>query len=159
MTTLVTALTLQQVGRLPEAEAIYRSIVAAEPRNVDALYLLGLLCRQTQEPESAAKWIRRAIAINDGVAQFHNHLGAALLDLGEIDEAKRCFARALQIEPRYADALLNLGNLLIRSGQDDEAATCYRAVLRLEPDHATAASNLQLALRHRTIAAAAQALA
>jgi protein O-GlcNAc transferase len=149
MTALVTAVVHQQAGRLHEAEAIYKRILRVEPENVDAWYLLGVLARQAQEPDLAIRWIRRAIALNDRVAQFHNHLGAALLDTGDMEGAKRSFVRALQLQPRYVDAMLSLANLLIRTGKDEEAITCYRAALRLEPGDVHAASSLRLALRCR----------
>jgi tetratricopeptide (TPR) repeat protein len=142
MTPLVEALAHHQAGRLSEAATLYQNVLAAEPENPDALYLLGILARQAQQPETAIKLIRQAIGLRDGVAQFHNHLGAALLDIGEKGEAKKAFMRALQLEPRYLDALLNLGNLLAASGDNDEAATCYRAALRLQPDHPDATRRL-----------------
>jgi tetratricopeptide (TPR) repeat protein len=142
MTLLVEALSHHQAGRLAEAATLYQSVLTAEPHNPDALYLLGILARQAQHPETAIKLIRQAIDLREGVAQFHNHLGAALLDIGDRDAARKSFMRALQLQPRYLDALLNLANLLAEGGQVEEAATCYRAALRLHPDQPETARRL-----------------
>ena len=40
-------------GRLPQAEACYRKILAAEPSNVNALHLLGVLARQVASAHQA----------------------------------------------------------------------------------------------------------
>jgi tetratricopeptide (TPR) repeat protein len=149
MTQLAAALSHHQAGRLSEAEAIYRQVLAAEPENVDALHLLGVLARQAKRPAVAADLIRRAIDLNDKVADFHNNLGTALLDTGDMAGAMRAFMRALKLRPRYPDAMLNLANLCVREGKDEEAATCYRAVLALNPSNADAASNLGVVLRRQ----------
>jgi protein O-GlcNAc transferase len=141
-TTLVTALTFHQAGRVAEAAAAYQSILAAEPQNVDALYLFGILARQVQQPVTAIGLIRQAIALKEGVPQFHNHLGAAFLDIGDTNEAQKAFMRALHLRPRYIEAMLNLADLLVKIRKGEEAAACYYAALRLEPNHPDAKSRL-----------------
>jgi tetratricopeptide (TPR) repeat protein len=136
MTPLVTALSFHQAGRAAEAAELYKQVIAAEPENADAHYLLGILARQARQPETAVKLIRQAIALKPDAAQFHYHLGMAYRDLGDAGEAKRSLMRALQLQSRYIDALSNLADLLLSTGKDVDAATCYQAVLRLDPKHA-----------------------
>ena len=38
------AVTLQQAGRLEDAEKLYRQILAQQPDCADAMHLLGVLC-------------------------------------------------------------------------------------------------------------------
>jgi cytochrome c-type biogenesis protein CcmH/NrfG len=52
-TTSEHGMTLHGQGRLGEAEAIYRSLLARDPRHFDALHLLGLV-RFQQVPHSFA---------------------------------------------------------------------------------------------------------
>src|SRR3972149_10668940 len=47
-------------GRLPEAEAIYRQILQAEPNHPDALHLLGVIAHQAGKHEIAVEYITRA---------------------------------------------------------------------------------------------------
>jgi protein O-GlcNAc transferase len=138
--TLAAALAHHQAGRLDEAAQIYRRVVAAEPDNADALYLFGILSRQLHRPETAIELIGRAIALRPGVPQFHNELGAALLDAGGVEEAKRAFMRAVYLLPRYCEALLNLANILKSGGNEQDADTCYRAVVKLQPAHEASAA-------------------
>ena len=146
MSTLADALSHHQAGRLPEAESIYRGILAAEPENADALHLLGVLERQSRRPSAAADLIRKAIDLNGKIPDFHNNLGTVLLDTGEMDEAVKAFMRALHLRPRYPEAALNLANTLARTGKAEEAANFYRAVLAFDPSNADAASNLGVML-------------
>jgi tetratricopeptide (TPR) repeat protein len=148
MTILADALAHHQAGRLREAEALYRKIVADEPENGEALHLFGRLARESGQPAIAIELIRRAITLDAGNCELHNEHGMALLAVGELEEAERAFLRALQLRPRYVDAMLNLADLLIRSHRDEAAATCCRAALRLEPGNADAAGKLAAAL-HR----------
>jgi tetratricopeptide (TPR) repeat protein len=147
MTTLVTALTFHQAGHAGKAAALYAQILATEPNNIDALYLLGVLARQTKSPRIAIQLMKRAIILKHDVAQFHNHLGEAFLDVGDAENSRKAFLRALQINPRYAEAMLNLAHLLDATGKHLEATTCYRAVLRLCPNHEVAKQRLKKPLQ------------
>ena len=69
------ALGHHQFGRLAEAETIYRQVLAAEPRQADALHMLGVLAHQMGRNDVAAELIGQAIAAAPGVADFHSNLG------------------------------------------------------------------------------------
>jgi Flp pilus assembly protein TadD len=86
--------------------------------------------------------MRRAITLRQDVAQFHNHLGEAFLDVGDLENGRKSFLRALQISPRYTEAMLNLAGLLNATGENLEAATCFKAALRLDPNHQLAQRKL-----------------
>jgi predicted O-linked N-acetylglucosamine transferase (SPINDLY family) len=146
MTTVSEALAIglrhHQAGRLPAAEQVYRQILDAEPSQVDALHLLGVLASQMGKHATAVEYIRRAIALAGTEAPFHNNLGTALQALGRLDEAVASYRRSLELRPDYADAHYNLGTALQAQGQLDEAAACYRRALELQPGSAAAHYNL-----------------
>jgi Flp pilus assembly protein TadD len=48
------ALRHHRAGRLQEAEALYRQILATAPNHADALHMLGVLSAQTGKQEAAA---------------------------------------------------------------------------------------------------------
>ena len=88
----------------------------------------------------------RALALQPNLASAHNHLGNALRDLGQPDEAIVSYRRALAITPAAADAYNNLGNALRDGWRLHEAIASYRQVLQLAPDNARAHNNLGNAL-------------
>ncbi len=70
---ILQAVQLHQGGRLAEAEAIYRRILARHPRHPDALHLLGLIAQQSGDSMAALTRIDEAISINDQVAEYHHN--------------------------------------------------------------------------------------
>ncbi len=145
-----------QAGRLPQAEACYRKILAAEPRDVNALHLLGVLARQTGQYSAAVELISMAVALNDCVPELHSNLGNALMDLGRTEEAEASYRRALALKPDYAAAHNNLGNVLQGRGEHEAAEACYRRVLALEPSYTETNDNLGVALREQAKSAEAE---
>jgi protein O-GlcNAc transferase len=126
---LVQALALHQKGRLAEAEALYRNVLAQEPGNADALHLLGVLNAQRGDPTTALSLIDQAIAVSPGNAvQLYNR-GNALRALGRIEDALASYDSALQIAPEHAGALTNRGAVLQDLGRHDDALASYNRAL------------------------------
>ena len=134
-------------GRLPEAEALYRQILAAEPRHTDALHLLGVLAGQTGRSEAAVEFIRQAIALRPDHAEAHKNLGIALRACGKMDDAIAAYREAIALQPDYAEAHKNLGSAMYHIGRLDEAIAAYRRAIALKPDFSEAHGNLGVALR------------
>jgi len=131
---------------LPQAEAIYRQVLAEDPANPDALHLLGMTCHQLGRHAAAVELIERAIRQMPAVAAFHNNLGTVLEAQSRFREALACFERALRIEPDYAEAHINLGNALQALRRHEEAGEHYLRALELKPHLAEAHNNLGNAL-------------
>ncbi len=136
----------RQAGRLAEAGAICRQILAQEPNHPDALHLLGVTTVQLGQADAGIELIRRAIAINPGAADYHNNLGIALRGNGQLDEAVSACRQALRIKPGSAQTYNNLGAALSAKGSLDEAMAAYREAIALKPDYADAHNNLGIAL-------------
>ena len=86
-------------GRLAEAEAGYRQILARQPGHAGCLHLLGVIASQVGQHGSAVELIRRALQIQPDFADAHNNLGVALREQGRIDEAIAAYRHALQFRP------------------------------------------------------------
>ena len=140
--TLELALKHHQAGRLAEAEALYRQVLAVEPRHADALHLLGLIAQQAGSQGDAVGLFQRAIAIHPRAAVFHCNLGISLDKLNRLPEALASYERALALKPDYPKALANMGIVLKGLGRLDEAVAAYHEAIRLQPDFAEAFSNL-----------------
>ena len=140
-------LVLHQQGRLDEAEALYRAVLATEAAHFGALHLTGLIHFQRGQPAAAAEWIGRAIAVNPGVSDAHSNLGLALQQMGRIDAALASYERALQLKPDSPEALNNRGNALQDLRRLPEAIASYDRALQARPDFAQAHNNRGNALR------------
>ncbi len=135
------ALSLQQAGRLNEAQAIYQEILKAQPRHFDSLHLSGLVEILAGHLESGIKLIDKAIRVNPNVAAAHNNRGNALLDLKRVDEALASYDKALSLKPDYASAFNNRGNALLVLDRPDEAIAMYDKALSLQSNYPDAYFN------------------
>ncbi len=140
-------LALHQQGRLDEAEALYRSVLARQAAHFGALHLTGLIHLQRGQPAVAVEWIGRAIAVNPGVADAHSNLGLALQQMKRIDAALASYERALQLKPDSPEALCNRGNALQDLWRLPEALASYDRALQARPNFAQACNNRGNALR------------
>jgi tetratricopeptide (TPR) repeat protein len=129
-------------GRLAEAEAVYRQILAAIPNQPDALHLLGVIAHQAGQHTAAIEIINRAIESGSRQSGTYNNLGEAYRALGRDAEAAQCYEQALQLEPDFAGAHSNLGIILHRQKRFDEALSHYRRAIELEPASPEAYNNL-----------------
>jgi len=158
------ALGHHQSGRLVEAEAIYRQILAAEPRHAGALHLLGVVAHQLGRNDVAVDSIRQAIALAPAIPDFHSNLGEAYRATGQLDQAIAAYRKAIALKPNYPEAHYNLGNALSDKRQADEAIASYRQAIALKPELPEAHNNLGVALKDKgqldeAIAAYRQAIA
>jgi len=143
------ALQHHQAGRLAEADALYRQILAVQPNHPDALHLLGLVACQAGHSDAAVGWIRQAIALKPNYPEAYNNLGAALRDKGQLDEAIASCRQAIALRPNYPEAFSNLGNALRDQGLLDEASSAYRQAIAFDPNLAGAHFNLGNVLRDK----------
>ncbi len=132
---------------MPEAERLYRQILAADSRHADSLHLLGIIAHQVGRIDAALDLIGKAIGINGTVAAYHSNLGNALKELGRLDEAVAVYNAAIRVKPDYAQAHSNLGVALMDLGRLEDAVAACNAAIRFKPDFAEAHVNLGNALK------------
>lgn len=161
---LAQAVRQHQQGRLDAAQALYRRVLDADPRQFDALHLSGVIERQRGRPAQAVDLIGQALAVDPQQARAHSNLGAALADLGRVAEALASYDTALRLDPSYALAWDNRGNALRRLGRLRDALDSYERALHLQPGLADAWCHRAIVLhdlgRHAdAVASAGQALA
>jgi protein O-GlcNAc transferase len=130
---LAAGMKCQSEGRLSEAEQIYRSVLADDPEQVDALFLLGHVLKLQNRPEEAVAVLGRltVLAPQDPLARYS--LATALFAQTRLTEAAQALREALRLKPDMLAALNNLTDILTALGQVDEAEECYQRILQLTP--------------------------
>ena len=118
-TDLKTAVALHEAGRLAEARPLYEGVIKVLPRHPETRHLYGTLLHQMTEHGDAVDHLRNAIALHATKAPYHNHLGAALLALGEFEEAEAALSEAIRLDPAYAEAHINLSITLLRQRRNE----------------------------------------
>jgi tetratricopeptide (TPR) repeat protein len=135
---LQTGFSLHQQGKLDEAQLYYESVLRADPKNFDALHLLGVMAHQRQNHAAAITLLDRALQHNPRSALAHLNRGNTRKEMGDMQRAITDYERAITIDPGYAEAYVNLGIALQELQQPDQALTCYRKAIGLKPDFAEA---------------------
>ena len=124
------------------AEGHYRQVLAIDPRNSDAMHLIGVLALHVGRPHLGLEYLRNAISINDTVAAYHSNMGLTLQALGESTDAVAAFDRALVLQPNAAEVHNNRGAALEDLGRRDEALKSYARSCALRDDAAEPYNNL-----------------
>ena len=129
-------------GRFPAAEACAASVLARQPRNARAHYVLGLSLLFQQRHADALARLEQAVRHDRVNGQYHFVCAMCLTALGKAEEAILGYRRALQFRPQFFEALANLGNVLENARRFPEAAEVYRRALALRPDEALVLNGL-----------------
>ncbi|NQU59410.1 MAG: tetratricopeptide repeat protein [Rhodospirillales bacterium] len=137
---------LHHEGRLGEAESFYRRVLSHKPSHPEANYLLGVLCFQAGDSDSAVKLISKAVRKRPREADYHLNLGAALGTLGRLDEALKCFRAALRLSPGSVQAQYNIGGALQQQGLLAQSLEAYNKAIAIDPAHAGCHNNAGTAL-------------
>jgi lipopolysaccharide biosynthesis regulator YciM len=130
---LQAAIQHHEAGRLAEADAAYRRVIAADPRNGDALHLLGFACFQRAEYRPAVDLIARSLTENPSNPPALVNLGNAYQALGEATQASGCFQKAIALRPEFFEAHYNLGIASLALEKRDDAAASFREAIRQRP--------------------------
>jgi predicted O-linked N-acetylglucosamine transferase (SPINDLY family) len=132
---------LHRQGRLQEAETVYRGVLAAAPRQFEALHLLGILKLQQGNLSEALALISEAVEINPSSLDARSNLVAVLLNLERPAEAIEHCNKVLAVSPMEAGAHYNRGIALTQLKQYDEALASFDKVLAIKSDHVNALFN------------------
>jgi tetratricopeptide (TPR) repeat protein len=131
---LQSAIELHQQGKLDQAQVMYSQLLEIEPRNADALHLLGLIAYQTGTHQAAVDLIGQAIEIFPNVASYYSNQGNALKELKQLDAAVASFDKAIELIPDFAEAYYNRGNALKELKKLDAAVASFDKAIELMPN-------------------------
>jgi arylsulfatase A-like enzyme/Flp pilus assembly protein TadD len=146
---------LYERGRLAEAAALGREVVAARPdMGVASYYLAQVLLAGGQRDEALAVMVE-AQRRGSSTPVLVRQLALTLAEVGRLPEAVRALERA--VAGGDPDDLAALGLVLSEGGSQDEARAALERALATDPGHAVAWQHLALtALRRDDFAAARQ---
>lgn len=136
------AMGLHREGRLEGAQKCYETLLRLAPDNANALHYLGVLNFQRGECELALTRIRRSLALDPGVASWHNNLGNVLLSDGQFEAAAQSYARCTELDAGNLEVLNNLGVLYRKLGQHAQAEAALHKAIALAPKSVEARNNL-----------------
>ena len=137
---------LYQTGNFSEAERISSQIVALQPGNFTACYILGLICYQREENAESLAFLEKALKVKEG-AEILTVRGLVLQRSRRFEEALASFEKAITIKPALVEAHNNRGNTLCEMGRHAEALKSYDKASSLQPQFAPTFYNRGVALQ------------
>jgi tetratricopeptide (TPR) repeat protein len=133
----IAALLREEAGDRGGAEALYRASLEADPARVLAAQRLYELLPPAARVAVLEPAIRRALARDPRIDEYHNLLGALLAGRGRSAEALESFRRAEALDPQNPRFVANLASALAQHGRWEEAAATYERAAALQPSAAT----------------------
>jgi Flp pilus assembly protein TadD len=148
--TLGEAADLLRAGRLEEAEAATRKIVASYPRHAEARSLLGVILDQRGLTADAEREYLAALSLKPNSITALSNLGVLLARTSRAAEAIRKFEAVLLVDPQHRTAVYNLGALYAAAGDYKLAIPLLEKTAGITPGkpatHQTADAPLLLTL-------------
>jgi len=120
-----------QAGRVIEAEAAYRGLLADYPDDVNVAHYLGMLRFQVGEVDEGFTLVRRSLESDPANPHYWNNLGNMYVQTQRDQDAEQAYLRATALDPRSEAAWYNLGRIYIRKRQFERAIEAVRNVTRL----------------------------
>lgn len=128
------AFSLFQNGRLQEAHAICVKILESNPKNFDALQLLGGIALTTGNIQPAIHLFSLAIDIKPRDALMFYNRALALERIKQIDAAIKDCKTALEINPHLSEVHYRLGILYSSQKRSNESVEHYDSAIAIKSD-------------------------
>ncbi len=136
-----------EAGRLDQAEALCRRVLAKDARSHHAMRVLANVLYLRGRREQALHFVRAAAKAGPGQdAEFLASVGALLRSMGTERETEEVFRRAVAADPRNINALVGWTESLLWSERFHEAADAARGALERHPGILELIHNLAIAL-------------
>ncbi len=118
------AVSLEQQGKIVEAEAAWRAVLKAQPSDAEAFAHMGFLESHQEHYKQAVPLYRKALELNPAMPGLRMNFGLALFKGGDLKEAIRTFDSLLKAQPPGSPEAQRLTILLglAHYGLDDFAA-------------------------------------
>lgn len=110
-----------------------RDYIERYPSVWNGWFILGWALRRLSRWQDAAAAFGKVIELGGGNSDTRNERAICLMELGDLQEARRELESALCDDPENVKIISNMGVLALKSGNREEAAAFFRTVLELDP--------------------------
>lgn len=128
---------LAGLGRLEEAEAMGKSVLASEPSNAQALALIGRIAYDKGLGDEAVSRFEEAINADPGYGDSYTCLGLIALQEGKTVQSVELLERGFILSPLSAEAAHHYHSIITASGDYLRGASTFRETRRFYQQHRT----------------------
>jgi predicted O-linked N-acetylglucosamine transferase (SPINDLY family) len=130
-----------QAGNLAEAARLCQETLRDNPKDFNALYLLGYANWQFGRLSEAERLIGEALRVNPRSPDALYNRGCILMNMARHEEALGHFQKALALKPDFLEATINCGVEELELRHFDKALAHFERALALKPDDAQSWNN------------------
>ena len=121
---------LDRAGKQPEAQKIFRDLIAKDPLDANALNYLGyMLAEQRASLDEAVALIQRALKIDPDNPSYLDSLGWAYFQQGKLDLADAPLSTAAGRLPKNSVIQEHLGDLRLKQDRQADAIAAWQRAL------------------------------
>lgn len=111
-----------------------QAILEKNPKDSNALYVLGLAHLKKKDYEGALTPFLQVVALVPAFPAAHYYLGVCYQQRNELEKALECYRKASELDPSNPDNFYNAGLVLFGLNRVDEAQSSFNRTLALKPD-------------------------
>ena len=123
----------ERSGRFDDAKRLLDHILAADPKEPNALHLAGIVTFRLGDPDRALDLMQRSLLYGIDTPLYLRNIGEVYRVLGRLDEALEAGRRAIALAPADPLCLQNLAIIHFHRLELDASLDCANAALRLDP--------------------------
>jgi len=112
---------LLSLARVDQAKKVLDEAAKADPKDPHVWYALGMLDKNSSNPEAAVEDFKRVTQIDDNDADTWYFLGTVYSQLKQFPQAIDAFEHALKLNPLHASAQFGLSRAYQQSGDSPHA--------------------------------------
>lgn len=143
---IATVIQLFNTGNFDEAEKILSEILKNQPKNFDALHMLGVIKGTKNLHQEALEYFKKALRISPNNSLIHFNIAKAFSEIGENEKAIKYFLSSTSLNPNDPDLWLSYGKTLSTLNRVKDALNAFENALEINPNFAEAWSNKGVAL-------------
>jgi tetratricopeptide (TPR) repeat protein len=132
------AVELQSAGKLDEAEAAYKAIIAKTPDIPEVYQNLGAIYALKKDFPSAEAAFLKGLELNPDSADIAAQLAKLYQDNGQPEKAMELMSKSASANPADAKAQFNQGIFLLNAQKNEEAIAAFEAAIKADPGMAEA---------------------
>jgi Flp pilus assembly protein TadD len=122
-------LCLSRNGQIQEAKTVLEHVVSIAPGYVPVLNNLCVVYQFLGEFDAQLATAIEAIRLNPRSSLAHNNLGTALMERGQLQEARQAFETSRLIDPANFEAEFNLARVALDESRHSDAISFLEAAL------------------------------
>jgi len=117
----------------PEAEKVFQQVIEKQPKNYEAIYMLGEVYVDEGDLDKALEQFYQAVSINKKYADAYASIGYVYYLKGDPVKSKEANLKCVAIDPKSSIGNYNLGIGCFRGGAAEESIKYLQKCLEIDP--------------------------